>query len=317
MNNIFGMPGEYLRNVGSRTTSIFSGGAGNLLLYLIAALIVVVVIMMLAGIQINWSAFDPRPRKFVVTTQSYKYWAPSAQYTNLVVESNAPTNFSDDNYSVAIEMKLLNSRNYGTTEGPYRHLYHRGSDELLKSTVGGAVLSGCAGGANNSALPKFGLPKRLNPGIFLDPNTNDIIVFVDTLIGNEPSRESVRIADIPLDTPFRLGVVLNGRVLEVYLNCKLEVTKVLAGTPKVVENVWYGLAGSAAAQAMIQNLRIWKSGLTADDMRTLCPSLPTFAADRPICNGADTVLPSGGGGGGSGGINIDLGFGKALQKCAQ
>ena len=315
MNNIFGMPGEYLRDVGSRSTGLFSGGRGNLILYLIAALIIVVVIVMLAGIQINWSALDPRPRKLVVATQSYKYWEPSAQYTNLVVESDAPDGFSDTIYSVAIEMKLLNTRNYGTTEGPYRHLAHRGSNELLKSTVGGAVLSGCAGGSSATSLPKFGLPKRLNPGIFLDPNTNDILVFVDTMIGGEVSRESVRIADIPLDTPFRLGVVLNGRVLEVYLNCKLEVTKVLAGEPKAVENVWYGLAGAAAAQAMVQNLRVWKSSLTANDMRTLCPSLPTFAADRPICNGADTVLPSGGAA--NGGVGINLGFGKTLQKCAQ
>lgn len=316
MNNIFGMPGEYLRGVGARSTGYFSGGNSNIILYLIAAIAIVVVLVMLSGTQINWSAFDPRPRKLVVATQSYKYWMPSAQYTNLVVDKDAPEGLKDNTYSVAVEMKLMNTRNYGSTEGPYRHLCHRGSDELLKSTVGGAVLSGCGSGSNNNALPKFGLPKRLNPGIFLDPNTNDVLVFVDTMIGNEVSRESVRIADIPLDTPFRLGVVLNGRVLEVYLNCKLEVTKVLLGEPKSVENVWYGLAGGAAAQAMVQNLRIWKSELTADDMRTLCPSLPTFPVDRPICNGADTVIQSNGGAA-TRNINIDLGFSNTIQKCGQ
>ncbi len=314
------MPGEYLREAQSRTASLFSGtGIGNILLYIIAAAIVVLVILMLSGVQVNISSFDPRPRKLVVASQSYKYWSPSGQYTNFIVDSDAPTDFTDSSYSLMMEIKLLNSRNYGSTEGPYRHIFHRGSDELQKSTVGGAILNACSGSGSTAGLPKFGLPKRLNPGIFLDPNTNDILVFVDTLIGNETSRESVRIQDLPLDTPFRLGVVLNGRVLEVYLNCKLEVTKVLTGVPKIVENVYYGLVGSAAAAAMVQNLSVWKSSLVADDMRTLCPALPTFLVDRPICNGAEAVTPTAQNVIQSTNINLpsNLGFGKALQKCAQ
>jgi len=304
MNNIFGMPGEYLREAQTRTASLFSGTSiGNIILYIVAAALVVLVILMISGVQIQWPSFDLRPRKLVVLTQSYKYWSPSAQFTNLLVDSEAPTELSDSSYSLMMEIKLLNSRNYGSIEGPYRHIFHRGSDELQTRALGGS-------------LPKFGLPKRLNPGIFLDPNTNDILVFVDTMIGNEPSRESVRIQDLPLDIPFRLGVVLNGRVLEVYLNCKLEVTKVLTGTPKHVENVYYGLSGSASAAAMLQNLSVWKSPLVANDMRTLCGALPTFSADRPICNGANTVIPTTKGESGEK-LSIDLGFGKALEKCAQ
>lgn len=304
MNNIFGMPGEYLREAQTRTASLFSGTSiGNIILYIVAAALVVLVILMISGVQIQWPSFDLRPRKLVVLTQSYKYWSPSAQFTNLLVDSEAPTELSDSSYSLMLEIKLLNSRNYGSIEGPYRHIFHRGSDELQTRALGGS-------------LPKFGLPKRLNPGIFLDPNTNDILVFVDTMIGNEPSRESVRIQDLPLDIPFRLGVVLNGRVLEVYLNCRLEVTKVLTGTPKHVENVYYGLSGSASAAAMLQNLSIWKSPLVANDMRTLCGALPTFSADRPICNGANTVIPTTKNESGEK-LSIDLGFGKALEKCAQ
>ena len=74
----------------------------------------------------------------------------------------------------------------------------------------------------------------MNPGVFLDPNLNDILVFVDTEGGD---RESLRIPNIPLDIPFRIGIILNDRVLEFYLNCRLETTKILKYKPKKVDNV--------------------------------------------------------------------------------
>jgi hypothetical protein len=100
-------------------------------------------------------------------------------------------------------------------------------------------------------------------------------------------------------------------VLEVYLNCKLEVTKVLNSPPKTVENQWYGLAGSANAQAQIMNLRLWQNPLTANDIRPLCPKLPDFKVKRPICDGTDTPVPTAD----AGTPNIDLGVGQALRKC--
>jgi hypothetical protein len=112
---------------------------------------------------------------------------------------------------------------------------------------------------------------------------NDILIFIDTVDGAQNYRESVRIADIPLDTPFRIGIVLKGKVLEVYYNCGLEVTKLLKGEPRNVENKWYGLAGSASMDGQIQNLYLWDKALAADDIRTLCPSLPTFSKKRPSC----------------------------------
>jgi hypothetical protein len=57
-----------------------------------------------------------------------------------------------------------------------------------------------------------------------------------------------------------------------------------------VEDVWYGLAGSAAAQAQIQNLYIWPRPLSADEMGAVCdPRLPGFAQKRAICDVADSV----------------------------
>jgi len=298
------------------SVSVGSFGISSTVLYILLAAMIVGVVMMLLDVKIPWSSILPIPHRYSVLLKAYKFWPPSGDFTNLKVESNVGPSLADTSYSMTLESLLFNSRNYNSTEGPYRHIAHRGSNELAAASLNGFV-TGCGAAANYGNLPPFGLPKRMNPGIFLDPNTNDIIVFVDTIDGSQSYRESLRVADIPLDIPFRIAIILNGKVLEVYLNCGLEATKVLKGTPRSLENVWYGLAGSAAADAQIQNLNLWTFPLTAKDIRPLCPSPPTFSKKRPICNGADkapmpknkppTENPS----------NINLGFGVALNTCPQ
>lgn len=288
-------------------------GIGTYVLYALLLVFVVLVVLMLMNIKISLSMLIPR--KYSVLASSSKFWTPSGVYTNLTVPSTKAPNIADNAYSITLEGLLFNSRNYQSMDGPYRHIAHRGSKELAATTIGGAVLTGCAALGNSKDLPPFGLPKRLNPGIFLDPNTNDILVFVDTSDGPNIYRESVRIADIPLDTPFSLAILLNGRVLEIYLNCGLEATKVLSGDPRTVENVWYGLSGSKSADAQIQNLSIWNYGLTAEDIRSFCSKTPPkFTKTRPQCNGTDISpnppnIPKEP-------MNVtDLGFGARLNTC--
>ena len=264
------------------------GGSGvvNWIIYVLAALFIVAVIVMIIQPKIDWSLLDPRPKRIQITSKAYKAWDNLFTYTNL--QYTGPSDFDSRLYSVQFDGIIYNTRNYTTTEGPYRQMLHRGSKELIAAAPNGIPLSGCAP-AGVGELPPFGLPARMNPGIFVDPNINDIIVFVDTMNGSTPYRESVRIVDIPLDTPFRLGVIINGQVLEIYLNCKLEVTKILAGVPREIENEWYGVSGRANAQAQIQNLMIWTSALGAEDIRSLCPKLPKFGVKRPLCEGTDVA----------------------------
>ena len=297
--------------------SIGSFGLSSIALYILLACLIAAIVMMLLNVKIPWKTMFPIPRKWTILAQAYKFWAPSNEFTNLKVDSTVGPSLADNSYSLTIESLLFNSRNYNNTEGPYRHIAHRGSNELASATVRGLV-SGCGATTNYGDLPPFGLPKRMNPGIFLDPNTNDIIIFVDTVDGAKSYRESLRIADIPLDIPFRIGIIVNGKILEVYFNCGLEATKLLKGTPRGVENSWYGLAGSADAEAQIQNLHLWTFPLTADDIRPLCPSPPTFSKLRPICNGADKApVPMPKDKTGDSANTLDLGFGVALNTCPQ
>lgn len=289
---------------------------GSWFLYILVAFVVFVVVMMLMGKRIRLDWFDFRPKRNKVLGRAKLYWQPGPEYTNLTIPSRDAVNITENRFSILFDCVLYNSREYKhlwTNGGPYRHILHRGSNELAMTTVGGRMVKGCATPLGEYAeLPPFGLPKRMNPGIFLDPVVNDILVFVDVAAGADTYRESVRITDMPLDIPFRLGVVMNGSIVEVYINCRLEFTKILSGEPKRVENEWYGLAGSASAQAQIQNMYIWSEPLVPGDITTLCPAIPSFVIKRPLCESSELpkskpspTQPD----------SLDLGLRKKLSSC--
>lgn len=284
--NTLSFPSFPMRNVSTGG----SGFSGTTLVYiLLGALIIFVVGLMLLNKPVDFSWLDPRPKKMVVTSDAYLLWQLSPFFTNLTVKDSEVPGFLPDEYSINVDAVLKESRVYTGSDGPWRQILHRGSDELAATTLAGALKASCGSKGANGPLPAYGLPKRMNPGVFLDPNVNDLIVFVDTELGGDQFRESVRIKDVPLDTPFRFGIVLKGRVLEVYLNCRLEVSKILKGKPRTVENNWYGLSGAAAAQAQIQNLYIWKRALPADQIVTLCSAPVKFGIDRPICDAGESA----------------------------
>jgi hypothetical protein len=293
MNSVGKMPGGRM-NINWGAISGFAnnavnggwGGVQNWILYLLVAAFLTAVIVMVVQPKIDWSVFDPRPKRLQVSARAYKAWDNLFTHTNL--QYNGPAGFDSRSYSVQFDCVMYNTRNYMTREGPYRQILHRGSKELATISDGSVALSGCAP-AGVGELPPFGLPSRMNPGVFVDPNLNDILIFVDTMNGATPYRESVRIVDIPLDIPFRLGIVVNGQVLEVYLNCKLEVTKVLSGVPREIENVWYGISGRANAQAQIQHMMLWTFPLAAEDIRSLCTGIPKFGVKRPLCEGTNVA----------------------------
>ncbi len=307
-----------MRNLASRNVVVAGSGMNALTLVYIglSVLVIAVIVMMLMNKKIDFSWLDPRPKGMIATSDAYLFWKPSAVFTNLVVPGKSVPEFLNRLYSISFDIVLQNTRTFKGSGGPWRHILHHGSDELAASTVGGAIMKqGCAAANGSGPLPPFGLPKRMNPGIFLDPNVNDIIVFVDTERGGDSYRESVRIKDIPMNVPFRMQIIINERVLEVYINCRLEVSKVLSGRPRTVEDNWYGLSGSAAAQAMIQNLYVWRRALPADSIGALCSSPPVFGKERPICDGTpDSVTTMNISGEKKGAAQVT--FGNALSTCA-
>lgn len=69
-----------------------------------------------------------------------------------------------------------------------------------------------------------------NPGVYLFPETNNLLVSIATYFN--PS-ERVTVTNIPLQKWVHLVVCLNNRTVDIYVNGKLERSKVLAGVPKL------------------------------------------------------------------------------------
>ena len=197
--------------------------------------------------------------------QSKRVWPPSGNVSQLVAYPSQFGTLEDAQYSFNMDLVIKESRT-NQQNGIHRHIFHRGSDEYA---------------ANNNTTVAT-LPKRMNPGVFMDPLTNDLLIFMDTLGGSTGYRESLRIPDIPLSIPFRLGIVVNNRTMDVYINCRLEDTKWLQGTPKTVENVLYGVAGPSPAPVQLQNVYCWSTPLGANDITSICGTAPSFVL-TPTC----------------------------------
>ena len=253
--------------------------------YTLAAVLVAIVVLMLLQFKFNIlpSYLDPRPLKQKLQADSASFW-PDAATTALLRVTDGDLRGKKipyEHYTVMIDMLWQNTR-APTENGKYRHVLHRGSPDIIPSESLDVRAAGS--GSSSSSTPNttvgtasVGLPNRMNPGIMADPTTNDMLIFMDTEQGGEQFRESLRIPDIPLDQPFTLTLVVMDRSIEAYVNCKLEVTKILSGTPKRTENNWYGLAGPARLAGLIQNLRLWRRGLAVSEIRQLCASKIQFS----------------------------------------
>ncbi len=217
---------------------------------------------------------------------AYIFW-PSTEMQPfnglLIPESQAPASVKSDVYTMSVEMVWYNTRKLGDKSSPYRHILHRGSSELKNQTMSAPLFaaSSCRGSSFKD-LPPQGLPAEMNPGIFADPILNDLYVFITTSSNFKRANEMIRIPDVPMDKPFQLAVVMQKKLVEVYINCQLEVSKILQGEPVAVSKAWYGLSGKANLMAQIQNLKLWSRALNPQEMRSRCPQI-VFSTKRPVC----------------------------------
>jgi len=242
----------------------------TMILYVIAALVVCMILLMLFNSQFEVYFQKRKSIGIDRPLPMHKlFWTPATTANpqdphNLLVTSNEFSMATPETYSMGIELMISDTR---TTDkfGPYRHLVHRGTDDLKKFTNDPGQKG--AGDLND------GLPSQMNPGLFVDQFSNDLIIFVDTdPVGgdNQSYRESVRISDAPLNRAFYVHITVHDRLLEVYINCRLAATKLLHGTPRGVPNEWFGRIGFSRARAVIQNLKLWDDKLWAIEVRNMC-----------------------------------------------
>lgn len=185
-------------------------------------------------------------------------------------------------YSMLVEVQLGDPRRDIRKQGKqllFRHLLHRGS--AADSTAVAAYVAG--------------QPPRANPAILLDPVRPDLILRVDTQGVPLPAPHAVRIEDVPVGRPFRVGLVVSGRRMDVYLDGKLHSTTLLRAPPVDLRGTdaggtWYGLVSGIAAPASLQNLVLWDGAVGPAEMAA-ASKRPPAAFGAGSCGGGPTVPP--------------------------
>lgn len=122
----------------------------------------------------------------------------------------------------------------------------------------------------------------LNPSIIfaLTRDTNDLQVSVITENNN---LEGVLLLNVPLRKPFRVGVIISNKRLEVYTNGLLSRTRALSGPLKAVGGKFWP---SSVPGVQLRNLHIWPSTITPGQMRAALPALNGSSFDVTSLQGS-------------------------------
>jgi len=122
---------------------------------------------------------------------------------------------------------------------------------------------------NSAAVTAASMVQDLSIVFALTRDTNDLQVAVVTTDNN---LEGVLLYNVPLRKPFRVGVILSEKSLEVYTNGLLTRTKALTAPPKTVSGSFWP---SSLSGIQLRNLHIWPSVISPSEMRASLPALNT------------------------------------------
>jgi hypothetical protein len=104
------------------------------------------------------------------------------------------------------------------------------------------------------------------------PDANDLLISV---LNTSNNTENILIPNVPVQEPFRLGVVFMNQALEVYINGHLMKTRAFSAPPKSVKGDFYPLNGKETPLAKLQNFKVWGSILTSPEIRYAKPDMPS------------------------------------------
>jgi hypothetical protein len=264
------------------------------ILYILIIGAIVATIVMLADSVWHFLPINPISGPSAAARAGKKFWSGNLTDTEnlLVAPGDSPT-IIPDVYTMSIKMIIGDTRT--PSIGNFRHVVHRGSNPCgLTGTKSGP--SGHAG-IKISDIPapapepyaSLGLPTVMNPGLFLDRYKNDLHVFIHTR-GTENGNqvlwlESATIADLPLNQPITIGVICNGKSVELYVNCKLYSTMILRGRPYLpsMDNMWFGRYCAFPMSGLIKDLQLWGDALSSSDYMAMCGGAGSFGDLPTVC----------------------------------
>jgi len=256
---------------------------GKYLFIALAIAVGIVTIVLAADTRWHFLPVNPMSGPSAAARAGKRFWTTVGSDENLIVPAPLSPTVLASQYSMAVQLVIGDSRT--PTPGRFRHVLHRGSNTACELTI--PTTAGPTGHAGiqlddlppsaDIAYKELGLPDRMNPGLMLDKFKNDLHIFVHTR-GQDISGtdvmwlESMTIEDLPLNTPLTVGIVCNGRSVDVYLNCRLYSSMLLRGMPYMVpgENQWFGRYCAFPMTGLVQNLQLWADPLGPSDFAAMC-----------------------------------------------
>lgn len=279
--------GDAFRAMSDRIPSGAIGQGAMTTIYILAIIVVVLAVLLLVDNYYPFLPVNPLGGPSSQARDVKRFWKDAtASSENLIVPAADSPTVRADIYTMSFQMVIGDSRT--PTLGKFRHIVHRGSNPC------GITGTGPAGIKMEDLSPTIdpgykntGLPSTMNPGLFLDKYKNDMHVFVHTR-GLEANKEvlwleSMTVEDLPLNQPLSIGVVGNGKTVEVYVNCQLYSTLMLRGNPYMPtsDNQWFGRYCASPMYGLVKNLQLWDTTLNSDDYRKMCRSLSLGSMDIP------------------------------------
>ena len=245
------------------TNSTISSGAGRIFAYFVSVAIIIAVIILFIHFFIKpISSLQPGASGIFSGNDGKLFW--NKTNPSLILNKDLPISNLYYNYSLNIEMFIQNPFQFSRYP---RILFSRGAE--YKDTPSGNEI--------------LGVLSNYNLVIALKPDINDLIVSV---LNKNNYMEYVIIPNIPVQEPFRLGIVVMELALEVYLNGRLVKTQPFNAHLKDVKGAIRPAQDIETTIAKLRNLKIWPRILTTSEIRYAKPDLSpaTQFAAGPIPN---------------------------------
>ena len=174
------------------------------------------------------------------------YWSSSS---SVLLNNTLPISNQSYGYSFHVDIFIENPIAFSPTP---RLLFHRGG--VAKDSPSGETL--------------LGVLERYNVAVALTPDTNDLLVSV---LNKNHGMETSLLYNVPVQTPFRLSVVVMEQGMEVYLNGQLMKTRRFDAPPLDIKGDIVPLYGLAT----LRQLKIWGRILSASEIKEARPAIST------------------------------------------
>ena len=219
-------------------------------LFLLLVIFVFILLLRLGISFLSWF-FSPNPSPLLIkgTLQANQTVIipqdPSSNGTIPILRSQNQTKGIEFTWSVWIYIEDLKPL------GQYKHIFYKGNDSLLSNGLNYP---------NNA------------PGLYIAPNTNDLVVMMNTYTN---INEEITIPDIPMNKWVNVIIRCQNTTLDVYVNGVITRSVEMSGVPKQnYGNVYVGMNGGF--QGFISNLQYFNYALGVTNINNLVGGGPNL-----------------------------------------